>query len=103
MQLNRLIITKRIITQINLNWFTVKSFKMASENEATTRLNSTRKKPLIVICGCTGTGKTKLSIELAQWLISKNRKCEIINADAMQVHYFLFKSILTAFKFHFNF
>ena len=85
MQLNRLIITKRIITQINLNWFTVKSFKMASENEATTRLNSTRKKPLIVICGCTGTGKTKLSIELAQWLISKNRKCEIINADAMQV------------------
>ena len=47
-------------------------------------------KPLIIICGCTGTGKTKLSIQLAEWLIQNNRKCEIINADAMQViHNFL--------------
>ena len=28
--------------------------------------NTIRNKPFIVICGCTGTGKTKLSIELAQ-------------------------------------
>jgi signal recognition particle GTPase len=47
--------------------------------------NTIRNKPFIVICGCTGTGKTKLSIELAQWLINSNRKVEIINADAMQV------------------
>lgn len=44
-----------------------------------------RNKPFIVICGCTGTGKTKLSIQLAQWLINNGKKCEIINADAMQV------------------
>lgn len=45
-----------------------------------------RDKPFIVICGCTGTGKTKLSIQLAKWLIKNNKKCEIINADAMQVN-----------------
>ena len=44
-----------------------------------------RDKPMIIICGCTGTGKTKLSIQLAEWLMQNNRKCEIINADAMQV------------------
>lgn len=44
-----------------------------------------RDKPFIVICGCTGTGKTKLSIQFAEWLIKNNRKAEIINADAMQV------------------
>lgn len=44
-----------------------------------------REKPFIVICGCTGTGKTKLSIQLAEWLIKNNRQAEIINADAMQV------------------
>ena len=46
-----------------------------------------RDKPFIVICGCTGTGKTKLSIQLAEWLIKNNKKCEIINADAMQVYF----------------
>jgi tRNA A37 N6-isopentenylltransferase MiaA len=46
-----------------------------------------RNKPFIVICGCTGTGKTKLSIQLAEWLIqSKGKRAEIINADAMQVN-----------------
>jgi signal recognition particle GTPase len=50
-----------------------------------------RDKPFIVIAGCTGTGKTKMSIELAQWLISNGKKCEIINADAMQVLNFIKK------------
>ncbi|CAF0905323.1 unnamed protein product [Brachionus calyciflorus] len=45
-----------------------------------------RNKPFIVICGCTGTGKTKLSIQLAEWLIQNGKKCEIINADAMQLY-----------------
>ncbi|XP_037933127.1 tRNA dimethylallyltransferase-like [Teleopsis dalmanni] len=40
-----------------------------------------RKLPMIVILGSTGTGKTKLSIELAE------RYCgEIISADSMQVY-----------------
>lgn len=39
-----------------------------------------RKLPLIVILGSTGTGKTKLSIELAQRFGG-----EIISADSMQV------------------
>lgn len=46
-----------------------------------------RNKPFVVICGCTGTGKTKLSIELAEWLISRGKRAEIINADAMQVKF----------------
>lgn len=37
--------------------------------------------PLIVILGSTGTGKTKLSIELAQKFGG-----EIISADSMQVY-----------------
>jgi polynucleotide 5'-kinase involved in rRNA processing len=49
------------------------------------KLATIREKPLIVICGCTGTGKTKLSIELAKWLTNKGKQCEIVNADAMQV------------------
>lgn len=44
-----------------------------------------RNKPFIVICGCTGTGKTKLSIQMAEWLISRGKRAEIVNADAMQV------------------
>lgn len=47
---------------------------------------SIRNRPFIVICGCTGTGKTKLSIQLAEWLIKSGKKSEIINADAMQVN-----------------
>ena len=47
--------------------------------------NSCRNKPLVVICGCTGTGKTKLSIQLAEWLIGNGKQAEVINADAMQV------------------
>jgi tRNA A37 N6-isopentenylltransferase MiaA len=39
-----------------------------------------KKVPLIVILGSTGTGKTKLSIELARKL-----NAEILSADSMQV------------------
>ena len=39
-----------------------------------------RKVPLIVILGSTGTGKTKLSLELAERFGG-----EIISADSMQV------------------
>ena len=38
-------------------------------------------KPLVVICGTTGVGKSKLAVELA---LKQNGK--IINADAMQVY-----------------
>lgn len=47
-----------------------------------------RKVPLIVIMGSTGTGKTRLSIELAQRFGG-----EVISADSMQV-LFLLKSLL---------
>lgn len=42
---------------------------------------------LIVICGSTGVGKSRLAIEIATWL-EKSRKtgARIINADAMQVY-----------------
>jgi tRNA dimethylallyltransferase len=40
-----------------------------------------RKLPVIVILGSTGTGKTKLSIELARFF-----NAEIISADSMQVN-----------------
>lgn len=43
-----------------------------------------RRVPLIVILGSTGTGKTKLSIELAQRFGG-----EVISADSMQVNNFL--------------
>lgn len=39
-----------------------------------------RKVPLIVVLGSTGTGKTKLSVELA-----RRFNAEIISADSMQV------------------
>ena len=46
--------------------------------------NMLRKVPLIVILGSTGTGKTKLSIELA-----RRFNAEIVSADSMQVIYIL--------------
>lgn len=44
-----------------------------------------RKLPLIVLIGSTGTGKTKLSIELARRFDG-----EIISADSMQVNIFFY-------------
>jgi polynucleotide 5'-kinase involved in rRNA processing len=95
MQSNRFIFNKKLLNKYLLNCLRsiLNSFslseriksKMISLDDTASRMNAIRKKPMIVVCGCTGTGKTKLSIELAQWLISQNRKCEIINADAMQV------------------
>jgi len=44
-------------------------------------------RPLIVVCGTTGVGKSNLAIELALHLTRKTRKKhKIINADAMQVY-----------------
>ncbi|KAI5983855.1 IPP transferase-domain-containing protein [Pisolithus albus] len=47
-------------------------------------------RPLVVICGATGVGKSKLGVELALGLVngghSKWRGARIINADSMQVH-----------------
>lgn len=40
-----------------------------------------RKKPLIVILGCTGTGKSDLGIAVA-----KNFNGEVISADSMQIY-----------------
>lgn len=39
-------------------------------------------RPLIAIIGTTGTGKSKLAIQLAKRL----GRCSVINADAMQVY-----------------
>ncbi len=52
-----------------------------------TNLSNYRDRPFILICGCTGTGKTKLSIQLAKWLNENGRIAEIVNADAMQVRF----------------
>ncbi len=41
--------------------------------------------PLIVIAGATATGKTGLSIRLAEWLITAGQPTEIISADSRQV------------------
>lgn len=53
--------------------------------KTTRNMDEIRRRPFIVVCGCTGTGKTKLSIQLAEWLIQNGHRAEIINADAMQV------------------
>ncbi|KAI5983854.1 tRNA isopentenyltransferase [Pisolithus albus] len=46
--------------------------------------------PLVVICGATGVGKSKLGVELALGLVNKGhtkwRGARIINADSMQVY-----------------
>jgi tRNA dimethylallyltransferase len=43
------------------------------------------RRKIICIVGCTGTGKSALAISLA-----KQIEGEIVNADAMQVFFFLF-------------
>lgn len=47
------------------------------------------KKPLIVLLGPTASGKTGLSIRIANFLASKKRSVEIINADSRQCYRFL--------------
>ena len=42
--------------------------------------------PLIVIAGPTGTGKSALSLDLAEALGEQGTRAEIINADAMQLY-----------------
>ena len=41
---------------------------------------------LVVIVGPTGTGKSDLSLDLAEQLIGAGRPAEIVNADAMQLY-----------------
>ena len=41
---------------------------------------------LVVIVGPTGTGKSELSLDLADRLIAAGRPAEIVNADAMQLY-----------------
>ena len=42
--------------------------------------------PLIVVVGPTGTGKTDLSLDLAERIRAEGRDAEIVNADAMQFY-----------------
>ncbi|UGB36194.1 tRNA (adenosine(37)-N6)-dimethylallyltransferase MiaA [Microbacterium sp. cx-55] len=46
----------------------------------------TRPPRLWVVAGATGTGKTALSLALAEHLLSEGRPAEIVNADAMQLY-----------------
>ena len=41
---------------------------------------------LWAVVGATGTGKTALSLDLAEALASTGRRAEIVNADAMQLY-----------------
>jgi tRNA dimethylallyltransferase len=42
--------------------------------------------PLIVVVGATGTGKSGLSLDLAESLAAGGRPAEVVNADAMQLY-----------------
>lgn len=42
--------------------------------------------PLVVIVGATGTGKSDLSLDLAERLVAAGKPAEIVNADAMQLY-----------------
>lgn len=44
--------------------------------------------PVIAVCGTTGVGKSRLAVEIAQWLSASAPKpaARIINADSMQVY-----------------
>jgi tRNA dimethylallyltransferase len=42
--------------------------------------------PLLVVVGATGTGKSGLSLDLAESLAVRGRPAEIVNADAMQLY-----------------
>ena len=40
---------------------------------------------IVAIVGATGTGKTELSLSLAEALRERGRAAEVVNADAMQL------------------
>ena len=42
--------------------------------------------PIIAVVGATGTGKSALSLDIAERLRSEGRPAEIVNADAMQLY-----------------
>ncbi|MGA1838318.1 tRNA (adenosine(37)-N6)-dimethylallyltransferase MiaA [Herbiconiux sp. 11R-BC] len=41
---------------------------------------------MIAVVGATGTGKSELSLDLAEQLTARGRRAEIVNADAMQLY-----------------
>ncbi|MEN9620447.1 MAG: tRNA ((37)-N6)-dimethylallyltransferase MiaA, partial [Actinomycetota bacterium] len=41
---------------------------------------------IVALVGATGTGKSALSLELAEWWIDRGQPVEIVNADAMQLY-----------------
>jgi len=41
---------------------------------------------IVAIVGATGTGKSGLSLDLAERLIARGTPAEIVNADAMQLY-----------------
>jgi tRNA dimethylallyltransferase len=47
---------------------------------------SAEPRPLIAIVGPTGTGKSELSLALAERLVAAGQSAEIVNADAMQLY-----------------
>ena len=47
---------------------------------------STGALPLVVIVGATGTGKSALSLDVAEGFAAQGRAAEIVNADAMQLY-----------------
>jgi tRNA dimethylallyltransferase len=47
---------------------------------------SAETRPLIAIVGPTGTGKSELSLALAERLVAAGQSAEIVNADAMQLY-----------------
>ena len=49
-------------------------------------LRSAASPALIAIVGSTGTGKSELSLDLAERLIERGQPAEIVNADAMQLY-----------------
>ncbi|MET1044591.1 MAG: tRNA (adenosine(37)-N6)-dimethylallyltransferase MiaA [Microbacteriaceae bacterium] len=42
--------------------------------------------PFIAVVGATGTGKSELSLDLAERLVGRGLRAEIVNADAMQLY-----------------
>jgi tRNA dimethylallyltransferase len=54
--------------------------------ESTARMSPSSEPTLWAVVGATGTGKTALSLDLAEALAARGRPAEIVNADAMQLY-----------------